>query len=165
MANRELFHGFSLQSVDDKGRVSIPADLRAVLDRNAPPAETPSRTVLVARDSAANCLLCYDPAWAQALNDEFNHLKRLAAEQGRVFDERAYRRANRVEIAGYDPSGRFVIPAYERQAAGIAKWAFFAGDNDRFQVWSPEVLLASGGDDPDLQDRCRFYMAQKKVKL
>ncbi|UZK69269.1 division/cell wall cluster transcriptional repressor MraZ [Sphingomonas sp. S1-29] len=165
MADRELFYGFTLQSVDDKGRVAIPADLRVVLDRNTPPQEPPVRTVLVGRDAALNCLLCYDVTWARQLNDDFNHLRRLAAEQGRPFDEKAERRANRVEIANYDPSGRFVLPAYERQRAGIGKWAFFAGDGDRFQVWAPETLLAAEIDDPDLQDRCRFYMAQKKVVL
>lgn len=163
MSNRELYQGFALQAVDDKGRVAIPADLRAVLDANAPAPD--SKLVLIGRHAAMPCLIGYDSAWAKALNDELNHLARLSREAGRDFDEARQRRANRVERANYDPSGRFVLPAFERDRAGIGKWAFFAGEGDQFQIWAPEMLMTADIDDEDLKDRCRFYMAQKKVKL
>lgn len=160
MSNRDLFHGFSLQSVDDKGRVAIPADLRAVLDKNAE-----ARQVLIGRHQVQRCLLGYDAEWAKLLNDEGNELARSARAEGREFDEAAWRRANRVEKSSYDSAGRFVLPAFERDKAGIGKWAFFAGEGDQFQIWAPEILLAADINDTDLKERCAFYLAQKKVAL
>lgn len=160
MSNRELFHGFSLQSVDDKGRVAIPADLRETLDANSP-----AKQVLIARHPTLPCLVCYDAGWALELNGRVNELARLAKLEGRPFDEAAERRAQRAEKATYDAAGRFVVPSFERERAGIGKWAFFAGDSDTFQIWSPERLIAADIDDDDLKDRCRHYAAAKKVAL
>jgi MraZ protein len=158
--NRELFYGFSLQSVDDKGRVAIPADLRETLDVNSP-----AKQVLVTRHPTLPCLVCYDAGWAQELNDRLNDLARAAKAEGRPFDEAAERRVLRAEKATYDANGRFVVPSFERDRAGIGKWAFFVGDSDTFQIWAPEVLLAADIDDADLKDRCRHYAAAKKVAL
>jgi MraZ protein len=158
--NRELFYGFSLQSVDDKGRVAIPADLRETLDGNSP-----ARQLLITRHATLPCLVCYDAGWAHELNDRLNELARTAKLEGRPFDEAAERRIRRAERATYDANGRFVVPSFERERAGIGKWAFFAGDNDTFQIWAPEVLLAADIDDEDLKDRCRHYAAAKKVTL
>ncbi|WP_315760877.1 division/cell wall cluster transcriptional repressor MraZ [Sphingomonas sp. Y38-1Y] len=160
MLNRDLFHGFSLQSVDDKGRVAIPADLRETLDGNSP-----AKQVLITRHATLPCLVCYDAGWAQELNERLNNAARAAKAEGKPFDETAERRAQRAEKATYDANGRFVIPGFERERVGIAKWAFFAGDSDTFQIWSPEVLMAADIDDDDLKDRCRYYAAAKKVAL
>lgn len=160
VSNRDLFHGFSLQSVDDKGRVAIPADLRETLDANSA-----AKQVLIARHPSLPCLVCYDAGWAQELNERLNNLARAAKAEGRPFDEAAERRALRAEKATYDANGRFVIPSFERDRAGIGKWAFFVGDSDTFQIWSPEQLIAADIDDDDLKDRCRHYAAAKKVAL
>lgn len=160
VSNRDLFHGFSLQSVDDKGRVAIPADLRETLDTNSP-----AKQVLITRHPTLPCLVCYDAEWARELNDRLNELARLAKLDGKPFDEAAERRIHRAEKASYDNNGRFVIPSFERDRAAIGKWAFFVGDNDTFQIWSPEQLVAADIDDDDLKDRCRHYAAAKKVVL
>jgi MraZ protein len=160
VSNRDLFHGFSLQSVDDKGRVAIPADLRETLDGNSP-----AKQVLIARHPTLPCLVCYDTGWAQELNERLNNLARIAKAAGQVFDESAERRAMRAEKATYDANGRFVIPGFEKDRASIKRWAFFVGDGDTFQIWAPDVLVASDHDDEDLKERCRYYAAAKKVAL
>ncbi|WP_169542470.1 division/cell wall cluster transcriptional repressor MraZ [Sphingomonas baiyangensis] len=163
MADRDLFQGFTLQAVDAKGRVSIPADLRTVLEHNNGGPE--NRLALIGRDSALGCLVGYDTAWARERNERLNALTRIAEEEGRAIDLAARRRDNRVERVAYDPSGRIVLPAYERDKAGIANWAFFAGDGDQFQIWAPARLLADTAGDEDLQDRCRYAMKLKGVAL
>lgn len=160
MSNRELFHGSTLQSVDDKGRVAIPVDLRETLDANSP-----AKQVLVARHPTLPCLVCYDTEWAKTLNDQLNERRHRAKLDDLPFDEAAERRVLRTEKAGYDGNGRFVLPGFERERAGIGKWAFFVGDNDSFQIWAPDKLLAADIDDEDLKDRCRHYAAAKKVPL
>ena len=55
VSDRELYEGFALQAVDDKGRVAIPADLRVTFDRNSV-----ERVLMVGKHSLDPCLIAHD---------------------------------------------------------------------------------------------------------
>ena len=59
MALEHLFQGSALNAVDAKGRVSIPAFLRSVIERRGN-----SRTIVLAKHEAFPCLSAYDPGYA-----------------------------------------------------------------------------------------------------
>ncbi len=162
MTNRELYEGFALQAVDAKGRVAIPADLRAAMERNSD-----SRTIVVRR--AGNCLTAYD---VERSKEEFGriHNREIEAEEkagldGGVVPTRAKANAfGKVERTPFDPSGRFILPRFFKMKAGIGNWAFFVGHGDTFEIWAPEVLMATS-DDEELKEICAFCLDEKKVVL
>jgi MraZ protein len=162
VTNRELYEGFALQAVDAKGRVAIPADLRAAMERNSD-----SRTIVVRR--AGDCLTAYD---VERSKDEFGriHNREIAAEEaagldGGVVPTRAKANAfGKVERTPFDPSGRFILPRFFKMKAGINNWAFFVGLGDTFEIWAPEVLMATS-DDEELKEICAFCLDDKKVTL
>src|SRR5438552_19061081 len=59
VALEHLFQGSALNAVDGKGRVSIPAFLRGVIERRGD-----ARTIVLAKHEAFPCLSAYDPAYA-----------------------------------------------------------------------------------------------------
>jgi MraZ protein len=56
VALEHLFQGSALNAVDAKGRVSIPAFLRSVIERRGD-----ARTIVLAKHEAFPCLSAYDP--------------------------------------------------------------------------------------------------------
>lgn len=157
----ELYEGFALQGVDEKGRVAIPADLRAAVERNSD-----VRSIVVGRHPFDPCLSVHDLSWSV---EKFNRIDNPEESpfEGTGGGARAKRRAfGVVERAPFDASGRFVIPPFFRQKAKIGRWAFFTGSGETFDIWSPEVLMAS--DDPEmaeLRELCEFCLQQKGAKL
>lgn len=163
MQGRELYEGFALQAVDEKGRVAIPADLRAAAERNSD-----VRTIVVGRNPFDPCLFAHDLNWSQ---EKFSRIDNpaqspLAAEGGSDM-ARAKRRAfGAVERAPYDASGRFVLPPFFRAKAGIGKWAFFNGSGETFDIWAPANLLATtDADNEEIREICEFLCQQKGVAL
>jgi MraZ protein len=157
----ELFEGFALQAVDEKGRVAIPADLRAAVERNSD-----IRQVVVGRHPHDPCLSVHDLSWSHEKHS------RIDDPQSSPFDgdgeaSRVKRRAfGAVERAPFDASGRFVIPPFFRAKARIGKWAFFTASGETFDVWSPEVLMANGdSENEDIREICEFLCQQKGVAL
>lgn len=159
MADRELFEGFALQAVDKKGRVAIPADLRAAAERNSE-----VRQIVVGVHPFDACLSAHDTAWSKEKYERLDRKEQLAADRGDDVDPRAKRRAfGQVEKAPYDESGRFVLPPFFRMKAKIQDWAFFAGSGETFDIWSPEVLLADETADPGLREICEYLCQTKGV--
>lgn len=162
MSGRELFEGFALQAVDEKGRVAIPADLRAAVERNSD-----IRAVVVGRHPFDPCLMVHDLSWSQEKFTRIDRPEESPFDGGGDGGARAKRRAfGAVERAPFDASGRFVLPPFFRAKAGIGKWAFFNGSGETFDVWAPETLLATiGADNEEIREVCEFLCQQKGVTL
>ena len=162
MHGRELYEGFALQAVDDKGRVAIPADLRAAVERNSD-----VRTIVVGRHPFDPCLMAHDQSWSQEKFSRIDNPEQSPFDDADTRVSRAKRRAfGAVERAPFDASGRFVLPPFFRDKAGIGKWAFFNGSGETFDIWAPEKLLAiGGGDNEEIREVCEFLCRQKGVAL
>jgi MraZ protein len=160
VADRELYRGFALQAVDEKGRVAIPSDLRTALDKNSP-----AKQVIVAKHDREPCIAVRDTEWDRERHARVDRRQEAALDDGKSVDFSAKRRMSIVETAPYDGSGRFVLPPYFRQKAKIGKWALFVGASDEFEIWAPEVLLAQPDLDEELRDLCEYLCAQRGVAL
>jgi MraZ protein len=153
-----LYIGSALQGVDPKGRVAIPADFRATIERNSA-----TRTVMVAFHPTLPCLRAFDSQWATDAEADFRRRlldgadpQAIAVEREEVFGE--------VEQAPFDPSGRFILPDFFRAEAQIADRAFFIGAGPTFNIWAPSLLMASDSVPDRVRRRCAHLMADKVRK-
>ena len=138
------FTGEYVQKVDAKGRMSIPADFRRVLESG-------------------------DPAWTEGLTPALyllygDHLKeQLHVYTVEEFNALAHRiksmplgDPNRTRLSrlflgqsirlDVDKDGRIVMPIRQRQKLGLTEGeVYFSGVGDHFEVWKAETFSASVG--------------------
>ena len=133
--------------IDTKGRVSIPAPFRAVLER----------------DGYAGGIYCYPSLDAPALDAGGERLAQkidgLLSGLPDYSDERdqlSVALYGDVQVLIVDGDGRIVVPESLRAHAGIGEGTHgqvtFVGLGDKFQMWQPELFTA------------RRTLARKKVQ-
>ncbi|MFO6462760.1 cell division/cell wall cluster transcriptional repressor MraZ [uncultured Jannaschia sp.] len=131
------FRGNSTHKVDGKGRVSIPADFRRVLDAADPDREpgTNARVHVLYGDTRNPWLTCYSVA---ALAEEDAKIERLpdGHPDREVLEDYFY---TFVETLSIDDSGRLVLPRALRDQVGIGDEAVFASKGRTFRILSPQV--------------------------
>ena len=132
------FRGESHHKVDTKGRVSIPASFRRVLEA-ADPNWTDGlnpELVIVYGDHRRNYLECYTQEAIDEVDEQIAALPRGSMERRmleRLFNGQSF-------PTNVDETGRLVLPAKLRQKIGLEKEAFFIATGDTFQIWKPETF-------------------------
>lgn len=162
LSERGYFRGYGLQPVDDKGRVAIPAALRAILEQNTPPRADgkEQRQVILSTHEDERCLIAYDLETERALVEDLR--QRDAVGPGGRRDYNLMRRgAGAAETLPFDASGRFILPAFPRFHAAIEGFAFFYGAVDYFEIWDPATLLQHQSAPEVMKAACRFLMTQR----
>lgn len=138
MARR--FRGESVHKVDAKGRVSIPAPFRRVLEEGDPDwtsGANPNLVIVYGRPGKA-CLECFTMRGMEEIDDMVSALPRFSRER-----EALERFLNtRSVYAQVDENGRLVLSARLRELVGVAEEATFAGMGDKFQIWEPAAYEA-----------------------
>lgn len=131
------FRGESQHKVDTKGRVSIPASFRRVLEASDPnwkSGETPE-LVIVYGDHRRSYLECYTMEAIEEVDTKIDALPRGSMERKmleRMFHGQSY-------PTSVDETGRIVLPAKLRAKIGLEDEAFFIAAGDTFQIWKPET--------------------------
>jgi transcriptional regulator MraZ len=131
------FRGESHHKVDAKGRVSIPASFRRVLeacDPNWQPGEAPE-LVIVYGDESRNFLECYTMKAIDDVDARIDALPR--GSMPRKMLQRMFHGQSFPTIV--DDTGRLVLPAKLRNKIGLKGEAFFIAAGDTFQIWKPET--------------------------
>ena len=134
------FRGESHHKVDTKGRVSIPASFRRVLeaaDPNWRDGNDPE-LVIVYGDHRRNYLDCYTMEAIDEVDAKIDALPRGSMERKmlqRLFHGQSLPTA-------VDETGRLVLPAKLRQKIDLEGEAFFIAAGDTFQIWKPETYEA-----------------------
>lgn len=121
-----------INKIDAKGRVSIPAPFRSVLERDG------------YQGSGAPGIYCYPSLDAPALDAGGERLAQkidgLLAGLPDYSDERdelSVALYGDVQVLSIDGDGRIVLPAALREHAGLDGKAAFVGLGEKFQIWSP----------------------------
>jgi MraZ protein len=130
------FRGESLHKVDAKGRVSIPALFRRVLEACDPDWTEGLRPqlVIVYGNSRQKCLECYTIEAIDEVDREIARLPR--GSNGRRMLERIFHgQSFPTEV---DNDGRLVLPQKLREMIGLEGEAYFVASGDTFQIWKPE---------------------------
>ena len=156
MELEHLFNGSALNAVDAKGRLSIPAFIRAVIERR-----TDAKAVVIGMHEVDPCLTAYDRGYARILHAE-NERRRLREEE-KGASENHFARARRTfgltEDVPYDPSGRIVLPPMMRRKGRIEDLALFVGVGGTFEIWNPHVALEQG--DNDLRELAAYRLEER----
>lgn len=160
MELEHLFNGSALNAVDAKGRLSIPAFIRSVVERRSD-----AKAVVIGTHDIDPCLAAYDRGYGRILQNEIE--RRRLVEEGEGDPRSHFARARRVfgltEDVPYDPSGRIILPPMMRRKGQIEDLALFVGVGGTFEIWNPYVALKSG--DEDLRDLAAYRLEEKGLKL
>lgn len=148
MARR--FRGESVHKVDQKGRVSVPAQFRRVLEEGDPdwaPGLNPSLIIIYGRRSK-RCLEGYSIAAIEEVENEIGALPRFSRER-EILERMLSTKSIQAQL---DENGRIVLPAKLREMTGIEEEAVFAGMMDKFRIWSPDAYAADEQSDDNWMD-------------
>ena len=131
------FRGESHHKVDSKGRVSIPALFRRVLEAGDPnyrEGDAPE-LVIVYGDHRRKFLECYTIEAIAEVDEKIDALPRGSMERKML--QRMFHGQSFPTVV--DDTGRLVLPAKLRAKIDIKNEAFFIAAGDTFQIWKPET--------------------------
>ena len=159
MALEHLFQGSALNAVDAKGRVSVPAFLRSVIERRGD-----AKTIVLAKHEAFACLSAYDPAYAALKHSKLERL--LEKEETNPEAQLEYQQRNLMAFAAteevpYDSSGRIVLPPMMRRKGELEDLALFLGAGETFQIWNPTLFLKDPRIPEDMKDIARYRLEER----
>jgi len=144
------FRGESTHKVDAKGRVSIPALFRRVLQAGDPDWKEGlnPNLVIVYGDHRRKYLECFTMEAIEEVDDQIATMKRGTRERKLLevlFNGQSL-------PTNVDETGRLVLPVKLREKIGLSKEAFFIATGDTFQIWSPETFAAENARNEEWLD-------------
>ena len=131
-----MFTGEFRHTVDEKGRIAVPATFRAQLGAGA----------VVSRWLDACLAIHTQPGW-DALATKVAALP-ITDQNARRFQRLIFAGAAEVEL---DRQGRILLPAYLREHIDLGNEAVVVGSRDHAEIWVPATwaTYAQGLEDPD----------------
>ena len=139
------FRGEYTFKVDAKGRTSVPASFRRVIQAGDPDYAEGLRPqfVIVYGGADQPNLECYTITEMEKLEERIERLPNSDLKRQLV------RRYISLSVPGeVDPDGRLVLPLEQRSKIGLEKEAKFVGTLTTFQIWKPEAYEATFTDEP-----------------
>jgi MraZ protein len=135
------FRGESDHKVDGKGRVSIPASFRRVIEACDPDwrDDVPPRLIIVYGDDKRTFLEGFTIEAMDEVDEKIARHPRGSAKRKAM--ERLYN-AQSIETV-VDDTGRIVLPAKLRDKIGLSAMAKFVASGDTFEIWEPDAYDAS----------------------
>ncbi len=127
-----MFKGFSTISIDDKGRLAIPARHRDQLSTEE------SSALVLTLNPWDRCLWLYPSSEWEVIEDKL---------QGLSDFDRESRRTKQI-ILGYatdcslDGQGRVLLPNELRKFALLDKRVAFLGQGNKFEIWDDDIWSA-----------------------
>lgn len=119
-----MFLGQFYHSLDDKGRLTIPARFRELL-----------------ADEGAYIMQGFDQNLMVLTRNSFEAISRrinqtsMTDPTARLLRRLLFSTADRIEV---DRVGRILLPQFLRQTAGLDSEAVVVGAGEHFEIWSPE---------------------------
>lgn len=115
--------------VDRKGRVSVPASFRAVLDGSVP------GVVYLKRNQVDGAIDGLTESFMDEVQQRIDALE-IGSEDRTALEDEYF--AESVDLR-FDAEGRILLPKELIDFAGIAETALFVGMGTRFQIWDPQT--------------------------
>ena len=116
-------------TLDEKGRVSIPARLREGI---------PENILVLTKSMYENCIWAFTPENQEKVTESLkkfwseNNGMPMTPQQKDMFDHRVSFFASAVEI---DKTGRILVPQKFRDHAGLVKDCIISSDGIRIEIW------------------------------
>ena len=127
-----MFQGETAITLDDKGRISIPAAYREPIAEHCG-----NRLVVTYNPFETGCLWLHPVKDWEQLRDQVNALSPLESVH-RSLQLKLVGAATHVDMDG---NGRLLVPPSQRTAAGIEKKAVLLGMGNKFELWGEEAHL------------------------
>jgi MraZ protein len=135
--------------IDAKGRVSVPAPFRLVLERDGYSSAAGGAGPAAGSSGGGGGIYCYPSLDSAAIDAGGERLARkidaLLANLADYSDERdelSVALYGDVQVLNVDPDGRIVLPESLRAHAGLTNQVTFVGLGDKFQIWEPAAFEA-----------------------
>ena len=125
------FLGTYSVSLDDKGRLNVPAKFKGLLERDSPQ--------LVICVMSGFLIVFPQREWA-ANEEKLYHLNAFDKSDRNRLRE-FYSRATECEMK----SGKILIPSSQREAAGLKKEVLIVGMSKTFELWDPNRWEKASG--------------------
>ena len=126
------FTGTHLHRLDGKGRVSLPAGFRRVIEGQG---GGDILYVLPGADREEALTVYSEQIYDQVMDAFYDQYP----ENHPDYEAAAARYVTNAEQIQLDPAGRFVIPRHLRDRLGLDEEVAFVGYGNRFQLWEPRV--------------------------
>lgn len=137
-----MFTGEYRHTVDDKGRIAVPAKFRAQLGAGA----------VVSRWLDA-CLAIHTRSGWEELAAKVAALP-ITDQASRRFQRFVFAGAAEVEL---DRQGRILVPAYLRDSIDLAAEAVVVGSRDHAEIWAPAAWDSYGQELDDPQELAQAF--------
>ena len=146
-AEMDRFVSTFQNKIDAKGRVSIPASFRAVLERDGYSQGAGAGAGAGGIVAGQGGIYCYPSLDAPALDgggerlaQKIDGLLRGLADYSDERDELSVALYGDVQVLNIDGDGRIVLPETLRLHAGLTNLVTFVGLGDKFQMWEPAAF-------------------------
>ena len=138
----DVFIGTHENKVDTKGRVSIPAEFRRILEQGDPSWESGKNPtmVLVYGDARRDYIEVFSVADLKKIHRQIARMPRGSKKRAEL--QKLY--GHQVAPAQVDETGRIVLTSKLRDKVGIADKALIVGNGESFMIWRPETYEADG---------------------
>ena len=123
-----LFLGTIENKLDQKGRISVPADFRMVVKNST------FQGVILFHSFTNKCIEGCSMERMEMLSDATDNLD-LFSEENDNLNSLIFSDARQLS---FDVTGRIVIPSDLLEFAGIKNSALFVGKGKTFQIWNPD---------------------------
>ena len=127
-----MFQGETAITLDDKGRLAVPTAYREVIAKNCG-----NRLVFTYNPFEPGCLWLFPHGQWEAVRDQVNALPGVK----RVHRDLQLKLVGAAAVVEPDGNARVLVPASQRNAAGIEKKAVLLGMNNKFELWSEQAHL------------------------
>ena len=131
-----MFQGETAITLDDKGRIAMPAAYRDVIA-----SECLNRLVITYNPFEQGSLWIFPEAEWESVRDHVNGMRGVAFRQAlQKLQRKLVGAAANVELDG---NARISIPASHRSACALEKKAVLLGMGNKFELWSEAAHLAT----------------------
>jgi MraZ protein len=148
----DVLKGHYVNSINEKGRLSIPSKFRDVLrDLGA--------SYLIVTKSIDRCLLAFAP-------DDWERMEKLASGLSMMKKEDIWFKRHLVGSAEeclIDAQGRILIPAGLRDYADLKKKCLLVGIIDRFEIWDQDTYNKSMKEALEDSEKMREGLAKLSI--
>lgn len=150
-----LFLSRSVNKVDKKGRVSVPAPFRAALGEEI--------TDGIALTKPVSRLDCIEAAPMSRAHQRMAQLDELDEDDEDHWALAMVALGNMRQVT-FDPEGRIILPEDLKEFAGIDDTAVFVGMGKTFQIWHPDRLTVRMAEAEEIAARLPKKRAAMKAK-
>jgi MraZ protein len=147
-----VLKGHYVNSINEKGRLSIPSKFRDILKELGAP-------YLIVTKSIDHCLLAFAP-------DDWERMEKLASTLSMVKKEDIWFKRHLVgsaEECPIDAQGRILIPAGLREYAELRKKCLLVGIIDRFEIWDQDTYNKSMKEALEDSEKMREGLAKLSI--